>query len=577
MLYIDGNPIVDNNNFQGATQATGLAYLTPGLHSIDIEYYQGGGGASLDAQWDPTGGNNFVDIPNSAFFDSVNGVLKTGVGKLTLASMNTYSGSTTINAGTLVVTADGAMGPATAKGIVVNTGGALAFSGGLDYNVAEPATISGNGLDDHGAIENIVGNNNIFLPLTIKGTASIDTTAGSLIISGNISVGASSFTVVGAGSTTINGNISCQNGSVTLAGDGAIKVTGNIDLGPAGIFGDSSSGQDLVNGMITGSPTSGSVMKTGIGVLTLSNIDSYFGPTVVEAGELLVNGQLRNSIISVETGATLGGNGLCSSINVESGGFFSPGDSFETLSTRSLSLAVGATYVEQIGGTSAGNQYDQTVIRSGGSVALDFSTLKITLTSGFSPTVGEQFTIIDNLGNTSVTGRFSQGSTCTFDGYIFGINYAGGTGNDVVLTVLAKRGARPSTSHPVDIVQSSLLSNQFTNYKASGIAYTTNLGSLGDTILGDDLSILSVTAGESKSSTLNSVSQLFEAGSTKSNNWPTRVVSFIREPKQSSTTNEWHLLNRRNRAQSDSKMHGPLSLIDSVKWRAVGNRLRRFD
>ena len=43
MLYIDGNAVVNNNNFQGATQATGLVDLTPGLHTIDVEYYQGGG------------------------------------------------------------------------------------------------------------------------------------------------------------------------------------------------------------------------------------------------------------------------------------------------------------------------------------------------------------------------------------------------------------------------------------------------------------------------------------------------------------------------------------------------------
>ena len=43
MLYIDGNAVVANNNFQGATQATGVADLTPGLHTIDVEFYQGGG------------------------------------------------------------------------------------------------------------------------------------------------------------------------------------------------------------------------------------------------------------------------------------------------------------------------------------------------------------------------------------------------------------------------------------------------------------------------------------------------------------------------------------------------------
>ena len=91
--------------------------LTPGLHTIDIEYYQGGGGASMDAQWDPTGGTDFVDIPNSALSSTafVNGLTKTGSGTLTLSNTNTYLGETTIDGGTVWCTANGAMGlPATA-------------------------------------------------------------------------------------------------------------------------------------------------------------------------------------------------------------------------------------------------------------------------------------------------------------------------------------------------------------------------------------------------------------------------------------------------------------------------------
>ena len=109
-----------------------------------------------------------MDIPNSAFssIQAVNGLSMTGTGTLTLSKTNTYSGSTTIDAGTLVVTANGAMGPATAAGIVVNTGGALAFTGGLDYTTAEPITISGSGPAGNGAIENISGTNTFAVPIT---------------------------------------------------------------------------------------------------------------------------------------------------------------------------------------------------------------------------------------------------------------------------------------------------------------------------------------------------------------------------------------------------------------------------
>ena len=81
--------------------------------------------------------------------------------------------------------------------------------------------------------------------------------------------------------------------------------------------------------------------------------------------------------------------------------------------------------MEQLGGTSAGSQYDQTVIPAGGSVALGGATLNISFLDGFLPTVGQQFTLINNQSGSSVVGTFSQGSTFTSNGYIFGINYAG--------------------------------------------------------------------------------------------------------------------------------------------------------
>ena len=71
---------------------------------------------------------------------------------MTLSRANAYHGSTKIDAGTLIVTANGAMGPAAAAGIFVNNGGALAFAGGLYYSPAEPITINGSGPAGNGAV-----------------------------------------------------------------------------------------------------------------------------------------------------------------------------------------------------------------------------------------------------------------------------------------------------------------------------------------------------------------------------------------------------------------------------------------
>ncbi len=725
MLYIDGNAVVDNNNFQGATQTTGMAELTPGLHTIDVEYYQGGGGATIDAQWDPTGGNNFVDIPNSAFayIEAVNGLKMTGSGTLTLTNTNTYLGSTTIDAGTLVVMANGALGPATATGIVVNAGGALALSGGLNYTTAEPITISGAGPAGNGAIENISGTNTFAIPITLSATATIGSDAGALTLGGDISAGPNTLTVVGAGTTTMNGNLICQGGSVTLAGSGAINVVGNINLGAVGNLVDTGSGSVTISGTISGTATSGSglvqglagtyfnltaaqdliqpadpsnanwlgnqtpavttpligpidfpdiadngfadsvgnpayynlgggnnnnvearwygdilipgtgttpvpmnfattsedgsmlyidgnavvnnnnfqaatqatgmadltpglhtidveydqgdgdgsmdvqwdptggnnfvdipnsafldpdndLIETGAGTLTLSNVNTYSGPTLVNAGELLVNGQVLDSAITVNTGGTLGGDGSVPATTVQSGGFLSPGDSPGTLTTGSLSLATGSTFMEQLGGTSAGTQYDQTVIPAGGTVAIDSPTLNISFLGGFLPTVGQQFTIINNQSGSSVVGTFSQGSTLTFNGYVFGINDAGGAGHDVVLTVLAQPQTTTTVSAFTNLAspRDSSLFGQSVTFTATVTADTPASGTpIGTVIFKDGSTIigtvpLSQGSASLNTSTLSVGSHTITASFMGTNGWLNSVDSLTQTVNGDPTT-----------------------------------------
>ena len=238
MLYIDGNVVVFNDYNQGATQRTGLADLTPGLHTIDVEYYQGGGGATLDVQWDPTGGTNFVDIPNSAFssIQAVNGVTMTGTGTLTLSHTNSYSGSTTINAGILVAAANGAMGPATGR------------RHRRQYR-RQPWPLP--------AASTIPPRNRLPLAAPVR-----PATAPSRISAARTPLPSPSpcagTAVIGsvAGSLTLGGNIICQGAGVTLTGAGAIHVAGNINLGPEGNLTDSSSGQDTITGVISGTATS---------------------------------------------------------------------------------------------------------------------------------------------------------------------------------------------------------------------------------------------------------------------------------------------------------------------------------
>ena len=77
-------------------------------------------------------------------------------------------------------------------------------------------------------------------------------------------------------------------------------------------------------------------------------------------------------------------------------------------------------------------QYDNFIVN--GTVTLGGADLNVisTLVSPTGP-----FTIISNDSNDAVNGQFAQGSNVTVNSVPFNINYAGGDGNDVVLTIAA--------------------------------------------------------------------------------------------------------------------------------------------
>jgi autotransporter-associated beta strand protein len=293
-LFIDGNLVVNNNNFQGTTFVQSTVSLTPGLHNIDIEFYQGGGGAAMFAQWDPTGGTNFVDIPNSVFFTiPTNGVTKNGVGTLTLSNTNNYIGPTTINNGVLVATKDGAMGPATAAGITVNPGGSLGFSGGVTYATAEPVTISGNGFSNGGAIDNISGTNSFAAPITLAGNAAIGADAGTLTLTAStLNIAQSNLTTTGAGNVVIPSAIQGAAAATNQAFVGFTGATGGLNATQKVLNWTYTSGTTNINNStgFTGSNlqlNGGAVISSGALVLTDGNngeARSAFTPTLVAAG-----------------------------------------------------------------------------------------------------------------------------------------------------------------------------------------------------------------------------------------------------------------------------------------------------
>lgn len=84
----------------------------------------------------------------------------------------------------------------------------------------------------------------------------------------------------------------------------------------------------------------------------------------------------------------------------------------------------------EVDGTTACTLYDQVSVI--GTVTLNGATLSLDL--NYVPTLGDSCILISNDGTDPVTGLFAQGYSIDVSGELFRINYAGGDGNDVVLT-----------------------------------------------------------------------------------------------------------------------------------------------
>jgi hypothetical protein len=275
-------------------------------------------------------------------------------------------------------------------------------------------------------------------------------------------------TSLDAGSGTINFNGGTFNLGAAEVINNSSKIAVNGATFALGNYNERVDTLTLVSGSITGTGTlttpntiqvqSGSISavlltaqgltKTTAGTVTLSATNPYTGTTTVSAGTLLVNGSITTSPTSQVqvkvTGGVLGGSGTVCRVNA-TGGTVAPGSSPGILKVSgNYTMAAPAELAIEIGGETAGTQYDQVRVTGGSSVVtLGGATLTLTLTAA--PTPGAAYAIIDNQGNNSVTGTFAglaEGGTITAgyggDTYTFHVTYQGNLGsdnlrNDVVL------------------------------------------------------------------------------------------------------------------------------------------------
>ncbi|MBI2512381.1 MAG: autotransporter-associated beta strand repeat-containing protein [Opitutae bacterium] len=297
-----------------------------------------------------TNGND-VTFASALASTNTGGLAKSGAGTLTLGAANSYTGGTTLNAGTLALGNNSALGTGTLTvngGTLTASGGArtlsnsvtlaadLTIGGSQDLTLSGGIALGGNRtftIDNTGTTTfsgsltepwysdiTKAGNGRLVLSGSNTFSGAMIVNAGTLAVTNSGALGSSSWNNVVANGATLelSNNVSlAENGfTITGTGDGGAgainnlsgtnTLTGQIVLGGATTINSAagsltldtaSLGSNSLNITGAGNTTfasqidssGGALTKSGSGTLTLSGTNSYNGGTTLAGGTIVAN------------------------------------------------------------------------------------------------------------------------------------------------------------------------------------------------------------------------------------------------------------------------------------------------
>lgn len=444
MLYIDGATVVSNNASQGHIRRTGTVALGPGLHDIDIGYYEGGGlnGIVVDYNGPDTGGAQTV-IPNAV-------LLPLGSAPATFQNPIAVSQNSVINTGNGATAASLAL----SVGKVVNVNGyqldmgPLTLTGGAGlYTInanTQFAEVCARSVSDGGAAVTLVNNGPGTLVLESGASPQLQNAASSVTSAAlGIVLGGAGGSPTGAATINVNGGsltLSSKGGdqSYTPVGmsftNGGIISAGKICEGVAGTVGTP------IRTTLTPAIT-----VNNAAILALNTRDNY----ILRVGAISGAGS-----VSVLSG-TVEHSGL---VNLTGTGQFTVANAKDSTLAGASAAAVSVT--------------DGTLTNTGTlNSASSLTVTKSTLSSSGNITATGSVAATDS--TLSGTGGLSAGST--LDLLRTTLNKGGNTSSTGAMTITdstVTNGGTLRSSSTMDIVHSTVTSTG--NISATGALTATN-------------------------------------------------------------------------------------------------------
>ena len=460
-IYSFGNIDVSSTTGPFAISAdTPFQLLLSGFGSFDSYFTYGGASFSPGASPPPDTPPPPPPPPNTDLFWDGDGVGRAnnnnvdgGDGTLTASSLNLTlengASNNALPATPATVVFRGAPGTVT----VDDVDGALTFSG-LRFLV-DGYRIIGDSIALGGPAPTIqVGTDDEATALFSATVDTLLTGSGGLRKTGRGTLVLTAANSYGGG-TAVNQGVLVGNagtfgtGAITIAADAQLVMDQEVE----GSFGNG------ING-------AGTFIKDGAAKLILTGENGFIGSTVVQAGNLQVDGDLGGSAVTVRNGATLSGNGQVKDTILEAGSQIAPGASIGTLDLVGVfTQSTGSTYAVELNSTG-----ETDLVNVTGTATIEGgTTISVTKLDAGRLALGARYTVLTASGGLTGTYASVTGPAVTVSRFIaVAPSY---DANNVYLNVARSRAFAASGATPNQIAAASGADNAGNGAMYTALAY----------------------------------------------------------------------------------------------------------